>query len=245
MSIDSSYFDKETYFSDSTEHVKDFIDSFIDVVVPVWQDYEQSLILTSMNAILNPGAAGAPLSGQLSVSIGSLVGTKQFKGILDEFPDSFVENGFITPHMEHFLKAIDLSLMLTMNKWATFYTMNGVPHQFTTLQVPPWTPPPGAVPGVLASQIGNNDLKFNKGSSNLDVKDELQRQIINFMLNRQLFSQKTDYLREFVEKLSEMFAKAVQNWEDSVYISGGNVIVVYINPGNVVGTPIFVAHNVS
>lgn len=246
MSFSKSFFEIDTYFGSSTSEVKAFVEETVKIMTSLWNDYEKGLLVTNLlvtQAVpLAPKQTPVPLTVTMNPS--SVIATTTFKGVLDRFPNTFVDNGFITIHMKHFLRALDYSLLVTMLNWASSLQITTRIHSFTTLEGGDWKPGPPPIPGITSAGIGSGDLPFNYCTTpGFVVKNVLASKMSQFLMDRRLFPQKTEFLLEFIDKFCEMFQNALEKWVNTLYIVDG-VVLIIVGLGVILGNPVFVAHKV-
>lgn len=254
MAVSDTYFDISIFEDDLlpdhtfTGYRRDFVEEIIRVNTAIWKEYEAGLLLTSVTALLTTGQ-GQNSNAQfnnMAAPPGSLVGTKPFKGIDEQFEDIFAQyGGFLTPHMQHFLKACNLGFLLSMLKWASLYSINGATIADTGVLVPNWVSPPGP-PVPMSGSFAENKRELALsyiGSSSLDLEAELERKILTFVFDRSKFKQKTPELVDFVQKIAKMMKLAVDEWVTKAYFTGGVVFSLWA-PGGIPTPPIMVAFRV-
>lgn len=248
--MDKNLFEIDSYFNttDDTQFVYDFVHALVDATLPVWSDFETGLIFTTMNGIPSlPAPPGGVVKLNISTIPGTLVSAKPFKGILDnyELPSSFAK---ITPHMEHFLKALDIGSMLTMLNWTSLFVISPTDITDTNLSVGPWQTSPVPVPGPTVGALSNGLLSMSRGkSSSTGVGDDLYNRVAKFIMDRRKFPDKTEFLLSFLRKYCDLFQKTLENWLDARFISGGSVVIIYMPPAGVPtsGPPVIVAQKVT
>lgn len=218
-----------------TPYMEEFSNELREAVRTVWQDFESGLLLTNII-----GQTGTPNNVfTIRTTPGSLVPTKQFRGLNLAVPANF---DHLTPFTQHLIDAIDLGLMLSMLKWCSQYSISTV-SKTMFVQAPVWAPAPSPLIHIHNSTLRANTVKLSDGNSGVDVGSVLYDKAQKFIMDRNLFPSKTQYLLDYVQAAADSFGLAVDKWREDSTFSGGKVVAIY--PAQPCTIAVFVAFDIS